>query len=226
MFGEFGNIAKLFPDTPIKLVIDVCRALKLYDLLELLQKAGKPRTLRPALPLKEMTKLLGYSNLTIFYSKVKVVFVGDGENTFVTIRNFFKKICPGSEFYKLTPEFDLLLSYMRLLDVDRDKANTDVRLQNLLRQIENIGKELPLKHKTLRFPRRFSLAEMEKEVQVLRKRKNDIEETIEQEEAKLAAQKRKLEADISRAFEKSWGEGRGEILYISFVVTSVETNCK
>ena len=57
VFVEIGDIGKLFPDTPIKLIIDVCRSLQLYDLVELLEKATKPRTLRPALPLKEIAQV-------------------------------------------------------------------------------------------------------------------------------------------------------------------------
>jgi len=75
MFRENENIGKLFPDTPVKLVRDVCRALQLYDLVELLEKAAKPRALRPALPLNEIAKLPSYSNRpTTFYRKVKILF--------------------------------------------------------------------------------------------------------------------------------------------------------
>ena len=36
---------------------------------------------------------------------MKILFVGDGEETFHTIGNFFKKICPGSEITRSKPEF-------------------------------------------------------------------------------------------------------------------------
>ena len=70
------NIGKIFPDTPVKLLKEVFEALKLYDFAEFLEKATKPRTLRPALPLKEIEKLSSVSNRpTKVYSKAKVLIV-------------------------------------------------------------------------------------------------------------------------------------------------------
>ena len=70
------NIGTIFPDTPVKLLKDVFEALKLYDFAEFLEKATKPRTLRPALPLKEIEKLSSVSSRpTKVYSKAKVLIV-------------------------------------------------------------------------------------------------------------------------------------------------------
>ena len=70
------NIGKIFPDTPVKLLKEVFEALKLFDFAEFLEKATKPRTLRPALPLKEIEKLSSPSNRpTKVYSKAKVLIV-------------------------------------------------------------------------------------------------------------------------------------------------------
>ena len=147
--------ATYFPILPIKLVIDVFRSLHLYDLVELLEKALQPRTLRPALPLKEIATLLSYSNRpTTFYSKVKIVFVGDGEETFDTIGNVFKKICPGSKISRAKPEFDL------------------------------------------------SYGQLQRYVGLLGKREDILNGEFEEK-------KKKVEADISSAFDKSWGEERG-----------------
>ena len=75
------NIGKFFPDTPIKLLKEVFEALKLYDFAEFLEKAAKRRTLRPALPLKEIEKLSKVSNRpTKVYSKAKVLIVEFGED--------------------------------------------------------------------------------------------------------------------------------------------------
>lgn len=67
------NIDELFPDTPAKLLKEVFEALELYDLAELMEKA-KPRTLRPAFPMRELRKTLNASRRpTRFYSKVAVL---------------------------------------------------------------------------------------------------------------------------------------------------------
>ena len=92
------NIGKIFPDTPVKLLKDVFEALKLYDFAEFLEKATKPRTLRPALPLKEIEKLSSVSNRpTKVYSKAKVLIVDvceacetSADNDVETVGSLFK----------------------------------------------------------------------------------------------------------------------------------------
>ena len=92
------NIGKIFPDTPVKLLKEVFEALKLYDFAEFLEKATKPRTLRPALPLKEIEKLSSVSNRpTKVYSKAKVLIVDvceacetSADNDVETAASFFK----------------------------------------------------------------------------------------------------------------------------------------
>ena len=92
------NIGKIFPDTPVKLLKEVFEALKLYDFVEFLEKATKPRTLRPALPLKEIDKLSSVGNRpTKVYSKAKVLIVdvceaceSSADNDVERAESFFK----------------------------------------------------------------------------------------------------------------------------------------
>ena len=70
-----GNIGNIFPDTPVKLLKEVFEALKLYDLAEFLEKATKRRTLRPALPLKEIEKLSNANRPIKVFSKVEVLII-------------------------------------------------------------------------------------------------------------------------------------------------------
>ena len=92
------NIGKIFPDTPVKLLKEIFEALKLYDFAEFLEKATKPRTLRPALQLKEIEKLSSVSNRpTKVYSKAKVLIVDvceahetSADNDVETAGSFFK----------------------------------------------------------------------------------------------------------------------------------------
>ncbi|XP_068741966.1 uncharacterized protein [Montipora capricornis] len=98
--GMRQEISELFPDTPINLLKDVCKALQLYDLVDLLEKV-KPRRLRPALPLKEMAKLMYHRNRpTTVYRKAKVLIIDNKDsisrNTSL-ITHLFEKVCPGSE---------------------------------------------------------------------------------------------------------------------------------
>ena len=55
---------------------DVCEALQLFDLVELLDKETKPKTLRPALPLKETEKLPSANyRPTKIYTKTEVLII-------------------------------------------------------------------------------------------------------------------------------------------------------
>ena len=55
---------------------EVCEALQLFDLVELLDKETKPKTLRPALPLREIEKLPSANNRpTKIYTKAEVLII-------------------------------------------------------------------------------------------------------------------------------------------------------
>ena len=76
---------------------EVFGALHLYDLVELLERATKPRTLHPALSLKEIENLQDASNRpTKFYSKAKVLIIHNDEgivgNNAEKIGTFFKAL--------------------------------------------------------------------------------------------------------------------------------------
>ena len=71
-----SDIKELFPDTPVKMLRDVCDALQLFDLVELLDKETKPKTLRPALPLREIETLPSANNRpTKIYTKAEVLII-------------------------------------------------------------------------------------------------------------------------------------------------------
>ena len=76
-----SDIKELFPDTPVKMLKEVCEALQLFDLVELLDKETKPKTLRPALPLREIEKLPSANNRpTKIYTKAEVCSGKEGED--------------------------------------------------------------------------------------------------------------------------------------------------
>ena len=71
-----SDIKELFPDTPVKMLKEVCEALQLFDLVELLDKETKPKTLRPALALREIEKLPSANNRpTKIYTKAEVLII-------------------------------------------------------------------------------------------------------------------------------------------------------
>ena len=133
------NIGKNFPDTPVKLLKEVFEVLKLYDFAEFLEKATKPRTLRPALPLKEIEKLSSVSNRpTKVYSKAKVLIVDiceacetSADNDIETAVSFFKAQNSRNEVTTLkTDSFkELLADLDDLARRKREEREDDSRAQ-------------------------------------------------------------------------------------------------
>ena len=101
------DIRELFPGTPIRVFKEVFEALRLYDLVDLLEKAVKSRALRLALPLKEMEKLPNERNRpTVLYPKVAVLTVDantsdSGDNT-EQIKSFFESLDLRNEVTTIT----------------------------------------------------------------------------------------------------------------------------
>ena len=94
---------------------EVFGALHLYDLVELLERVTKPRTLHPALSLKEIENLQDASNRpTKFYSKAKVLIIHNDEgivgNNAEKIGTFFKALNSQTQVTTLSmdPQKELL----------------------------------------------------------------------------------------------------------------------
>ena len=81
-------LLKFFPDTSVKSLKDVLKTLKLYDLVEILEEATKPRALRPRLSLKEIESLTAdvANRPTKFYNRAEVLII-----------NFFESDPKGAE---------------------------------------------------------------------------------------------------------------------------------
>ena len=142
------SIGTIFPDTPVKLLKEVFEALKLYDFAEFLEKATKPRTLRPALPLKEIEKLSIVSNRpTKVYSKAKVLiidvcgaFENSADNDVETAGSFFKAQNSRNEVTTLKTDYfkellaDLENLARRLGEENRDDSRARTR-EGLLKEL-------------------------------------------------------------------------------------------
>ena len=73
----------MFPDTPVKLLKEVFKALQLCDVIDLLEE-GKPRatrSLRPALRLQEMEKLRNPDDRPTSYHSSAAVLIIESQET-------------------------------------------------------------------------------------------------------------------------------------------------
>ena len=150
-YDELTNIRNIFPDTPVKMLKEVFEALQLFDFAELLEKATKPRTLRPALPLKEIEKLSNVSNRpTKVYSKAKVLIIelcegpqtaaDNDRNDAERVGSFFKALNSQNEITTLTSnhlkkslvELDYLVKVKKEEEtVDRREGEREKNLKTL-----------------------------------------------------------------------------------------------
>ena len=150
-YDELTNIRNIFPDTPVKMLKEVFEALQLFDFAELLEKATKPRTLRPALPLKEIEKLSNVSNRpTKVYSKAEVLIIelcegpqtaaDNDRNDVERFGSFFKALNSQNEITTLTSnhlkksivELDYLMKVKKEEEtVDRREGEREKNLKTL-----------------------------------------------------------------------------------------------
>ena len=155
-YDELTNIRNIFPDTPVKMLKEVFEALQLFDFAELLEKATKPRTLRPALPLKEIEKLSNVSNRpTKVYSKAEVLIIelcegpqtaaDNDRNDAERFGSFFKALNSQNEITTLTSnhlkkslvELDYLMKVKKEEEtVDRREGEREKNLKTLLENRE------------------------------------------------------------------------------------------
>ena len=139
-YDELTNIRNIFPDTPVKMLKEVFEALQLFDFAELLEKATKPRTLRPALPLKEIEKLSNVSNRpTKVYSKAEVLIIelcegpqtaaDNDRNDAERFGSFFKALNSQNEITTLTSNHSKksLVELDYLVKVKKEEETVDRR---------------------------------------------------------------------------------------------------
>ena len=174
------NIGKIFPDTPVKLLKEVFEALKLFDFAEFLEKATKPRTLRPALPLKEIEKLSSVSNRpTKVYSKAKVLIVDvceacetSADNDVETAGSFFKAQNSRNDVTTLrTASFTELLADLddlarRKREGKNDVSRAQIREAHLKNLLKNKIPDSYIKLRARKFREIYNIpdeAQMEKE---------------------------------------------------------------
>ena len=151
------NIKQMFPDTAVNVVKECFEVLRLYDLVEILEKAMKPRSLRPALSPEQTGKLRKTDDRpTKYHSDVAVLVVNhtiDQEDIVVRenaekIETIFKDLNSRNEVTIIslaisqeTREFLMELKARNRV-IGYDDPWAEERLERLLRRKTHIEKEL------------------------------------------------------------------------------------
>ena len=232
------HIREFFPDTPIKLLKDTFEALQLYDLVDFLEKALKPRALRPALPLKEIEKLaIARNRPTTRYSKIAVLMVDerDSDDTGEKIENFFKLLNPRNEVTVINAkplvEINKILEQEMLIE-QHIKSRVNQLRAMLAREREQaqMGQRNPNVDRTTRessFRETEGVTELEfrlgKELEGLVGRRGQMTSnamTIKREKEELQKAKEKLEVQLSTTLNK-WKRSKGwlKLKLISYVIS-------
>jgi len=218
---ELSDVFKLFPDTPIKLLKDVCEALQLHDVVELLEKA-KPRTLRPAFPMKEIEKLPHVGKRpTTFYSKVAALIIDSGTshtiNVAKKIGSFFEALNSQNAVITITagPLIKLLeeLRQLKYTETERERLDDDIEwvekeLQELaeMEKLSNVGAWMstavpPAWDKSSRLKRKLEELRKSKE-QWTKEKKAKIEKVINQKEDELQKEEEKFQRAVSTVIDQ------------------------
>ena len=136
-------LLKFFPDTSVKSLKDVLKTLKLYDLVEILEEATKPRALRPRLSLKEIENLTAdvKNRPTKFYNRAEVLiinfFESDPKEGAERIGTFFQDINSKNRVTALTAD----TSGKLFEDLEKLKENTNKKDKEI-GQAEQMEKSL------------------------------------------------------------------------------------
>ena len=227
-----SDIKELFPDTPVKMLKDVCEALQLYDLAELLDKVTKPRALRPALPLKEIEKLPTANNRPIkIFTQAEVLIINfsrkDGADSGAeNFGSFFKVLNPQNQVTTLTAKSSRNLSgQLDKLRKDRmikeyeieEATDKEAVLQHCL---EN---EIPypsgyIRSRSLRMESK-EMTEIKKELKEKSKRLAkeiiSINEEIKEKNEELKKEEEKLKMIFSTQIDKWTEQAQGRLTLIN-----------
>ena len=228
-----SDIKELFPDTPVKMLKDVCEALQLYDLAELLDKVIKPRALRPALPLKEIEKLPTANNRPIkIFTQAEVLIINfsreDGADSGAeNFGSFFKVLNPQNQVTTLTAKSSRNLSG-QLDKLMKDKMIKEYEMGEAQYCLEH---EIPYPGGYIRSRRRRAfglekvtpeskeMTEMKKELteksRSLAKQIISINEKIKEKKEELKKEDEKFKMIFSTQIDKCTEQEQGRLTLIN-----------
>ena len=227
-----SDIKELFPDTPVKMLKDVCEALQLYDLAELLDKVTKPRALRPALPLKEIEKLPRANNRPIkIFTQAEVLIINfsredgadcDAEN----FGSFFKVLNPQNQVTTLSRKSSRnLREQLNKLKRNRMVKEHDIYMakneERMLQQWENkilytsiaSGEKVSPEPKGVEMKK--ELGEIMEKSKRLTKQITSINEEIKEKKEEQKKEDEKLQMIFSTQIDKWTEQAQGRLTLIN-----------
>ena len=200
---RFRDIFHFFPDTPVKLLRDVCEALQLYDLVDLLEKPipRVTKSLRPVLTLDEVRKLGKIDGRPIsHHSRAAVLIFADSEDDsdVKSCESFFKSLNNKSEVAIVQCRDHLLKVVHERRDMEVSKLKGKVKVAGLNRSIEKAKRG----EQWQQVEQQTEMMGLTSELQMLRQTVWRWEKELEEIKAKERKEKENVETAASKVIEK------------------------
>ena len=218
-------LLKFFPDTSVKSLKDVLKTLKLYDLVEILEEATKPRALRPRLSLKEIENLTAdVSNRpTKFYNRAEVLIINFFESDpkgAERIASFFQDISSKNRVTALTADTSgKLFEHLAKLKENMHKKDNDIaevgwKLEKMVAHSGSYEEEQMMKRE---------LKELAERREQLTKERIQINEEMMQKKEELNKENEKFKLAVTDVVDK-WIEQSQDGKWILLNQVNADTN--
>ena len=196
------DIFHLFSDTPVKLLRDVCEALQLYDLVDLLEKPipRVTKSLRPVLTLDEVRKLGTVDGCPISYRSLAAVLIfadSEDDSNVKSYETFFKSVKCEVTIIQTRDLLELAHELGRL-NRKRKKAKVQ-RLTRRLEEAKQAWQQVEQQTKTMK---------LTSELQMQRQNAEQLEKEYKEIEAKDRKEKENVETAALTVIDR-WIQRQG-----------------
>jgi len=217
---KFGDIFHLFPDTPVKLLRDVCETLQLYDLVELLEKPIPriTKSLRPVLTLDEVRKLGKIDGRPVsHHSRAAVLIFADSEDdsNVKSCESFFKSLNNKSEV-TIVQCSDLLKLARKRSDIELFRLNK-ATAERWDRSIKNVRRG----EQWQQVEQQIEMMKLTSQLQMQRQTVEQLEKELEEVEAKEKREEENIKTTASKVIDR-WIQRQDEFSFFAvFTFSSV-----
>ena len=220
------KIREFFPATSVQSLKDVFKTLKLYDLVETLEEATKPRALRPRLSLKEIENLTTdvKNRPTKFYNRAEVLiinfFESDPKAVPERIGSFFQDLSSKNRVTALTADTSgKLFEHLAKLKENTYKKDNDIgevgwKLEKMVAHRGSYEEEQMMQRE---------LKELAEKREKLTKEKIQINEEMMQKKEELDKENEKFKLAVTDVVDK-WIEQSHDGKWILWNHVNADTN--
>ena len=206
---NFGDLFHFFSDTPVKLLRDVCEALQLYDLVDLLEKPipRVTKSLRPVLTLDEVRKLgkIGARPIAYHSRAAVLILAGSEDDSYVkSCESFFKSLDNKSEvnIIQCGDRLKLAREWQHMTESSLIRAKAE--LQRLYRSIKNVRRG----EQWQQVEQQNEMIKLTSQFQMQRQTVEQLEKELEEIKAKEKKEEENIKTAASKVIDR-WTQRQG-----------------